>query len=242
LNLNISSNDRINKIVKISLLGSVKNPVMVLQLQPALNFGKVVKDSSKTINIGIKNTGEFYLQIDSLKFSGQNASEFSVGSRNYPIRIDPEETDNISIIFTPKSIGAKSAKLIIYCNDLFSYTEVDISGEGILGTGQTLGIVKVGEIPKEYSLSHNYPNPFNPSTRFEYGLPNSAFVTIKIYNYLGQEVETLINEQQAPGYYIFEWHPNNLPSGAYFFRLIANSTDPSNTTKYIQLRKILYVR
>ena len=79
------------------------------------------------------------------------------------------------------------------------------------------------EIPLTTALFQNYPNPFNPSTVIRYQLPVNSFVSLKIYNALGQEVQTLINEVQDAGYKSAEFNATNLPSGIYFYRLQAGS-------------------
>lgn len=76
-------------------------------------------------------------------------------------------------------------------------------------------------IPKNFELSQNYPNPFNPSTTIEYSIPKDANVTLKIYDVLGKEVATLVNEQKSAGTYIVNWNASNLSSGAYFYRITA---------------------
>ena len=76
-------------------------------------------------------------------------------------------------------------------------------------------------IPKEYILSQNFPNPFNPSTMINYSLPKSAMVIIKVYDLLGKEVATLINDEQAPGNYTVKFNAKNLTSGIYFYRMQA---------------------
>lgn len=80
------------------------------------------------------------------------------------------------------------------------------------------------EIPAHYELQQNYPNPFNPTTRIKYGLPESAQVHVTIYNVLGQLVSTIINKDQAAGYYEVNWDGRTdsgatLPSGLYFYRV-----------------------
>ena len=83
--------------------------------------------------------------------------------------------------------------------------------------------VRVEEtIPKNFSLRQNYPNPFNPSTSIEYTIPSESFVELKVYDVLGNEVAFLVNEQQQAGVYRADFTANNLPSGMYFARLIAN--------------------
>ncbi len=72
---------------------------------------------------------------------------------------------------------------------------------------------------KNYSLSQNYPNPFNPSTTIRFAIAAPGHVSLKIYNLLGEEVETLINEKRKAGEFSVEWDASDLPSGLYFYRL-----------------------
>ncbi|HUI28861.1 MAG TPA: sugar-binding protein [Candidatus Acidoferrales bacterium] len=78
-------------------------------------------------------------------------------------------------------------------------------------------------IPTEYSLGQNYPNPFNPTTVISYQLPVVSNVTLRVYDVLGREVETLVNERQTAGNYSVTIDARDLPSGLYFYRLQAGS-------------------
>ena len=98
--------------------------------------------------------------------------------------------------------------------------------------GKSLANEKV--IPKEYELFNNYPNPFNPTSTIRYGLPMDGFVTLKVYDILGREVATLVNEQKHAGNYEVIFSASNLPSGIYFYRLKAGSF--THTKKMILLR------
>ncbi|MCL4548190.1 MAG: T9SS type A sorting domain-containing protein [Bacteroidetes bacterium] len=86
-------------------------------------------------------------------------------------------------------------------------------------------------VPKEFYLSQNYPNPFNPTTTIKFSIPNSQFATLKVYDMLGREVATLVNEEKAPGNYEVKFDGSNLSSGVYFYRMQAGSF--SQTKKFV---------
>ena len=106
----------------------------------------------------------------------------------------------------------------------------------------TTNVENFKEIPAGFALEQNYPNPFNPSTTIKYNLPSSwqgersgvRFVTLKVYNLLGKEVTTLVNEQQAPGNYEVKFNGSNLASGVYIYRLQAG--DFVSTKKLMLLK------
>ena len=78
------------------------------------------------------------------------------------------------------------------------------------------------EGPREFRLQQNYPNPFNPSTTIEYDVPARAHITLKVYNALGQEVATLVDEERAPGSYTAVWDAKGVASGSYWSRMTAD--------------------
>lgn len=85
-----------------------------------------------------------------------------------------------------------------------------------------------------FVLDQNYPNPFNPSTTISYSLPTTDMVQLKIFNILGQEVTTLVNEEKPSGSYELNWDAVNLPSGVYIYRLQAGS--------FVQTRKMILMK
>ncbi len=85
--------------------------------------------------------------------------------------------------------------------------------------------------PNNYFLKQNYPNPFNPSTYINYGLKEGSFVTLKVYNILGTEVATLVNEYKPAGNYKVNFDASQLASGVYIYRL--------NTNNFVQTRKMI---
>lgn len=120
--------------------------------------------------------------------------------------------------------GKKSADYYINQGTSISINNTDLNNFGI----------DVVNIPLSYMLYQNYPNPFNPSTKIRYEIPKESFVTIKIYDVLGREVSTLVNEQKSAGYYNIEFNANNLASGIYFYRIQAG--DFVRTKKLILLK------
>jgi hypothetical protein len=91
-----------------------------------------------------------------------------------------------------------------------------------------------GRTPKSFALEQNYPNPFNPATVIQYAVPATQYISLKVYNVLGEIVSTLVNGVQDAGYKSVEWNAANLPSGIYFYRLRAGSLN--ETKKLILLR------
>ncbi|MCZ7601893.1 MAG: T9SS type A sorting domain-containing protein [Melioribacteraceae bacterium] len=85
-------------------------------------------------------------------------------------------------------------------------------------------------LPTEHRLYHNYPNPFNPSTTIRYQVPKNEFVIIKVFNILGEEVMTLVQEEKSAGSYTVNFEANNLPSGIYIINLSAGSFSKSIKT------------
>ena len=77
--------------------------------------------------------------------------------------------------------------------------------------------------PNQFRLFNNYPNPFNPSTTISYSIPEINFVTLKVYDVLGNEIANLVNEEKAAGTYAVEFNATNLSSGIYFYELQAGS-------------------
>jgi hypothetical protein len=86
-----------------------------------------------------------------------------------------------------------------------------------------VGGIQTVEIPNYYSLDQNYPNPFNPSTSIKYSVPETRLVTLKVFDVLGREVATLVNETKNPGFHTVNFDASNLASGIYFYRIDAGS-------------------
>lgn len=147
--------------------------------------------------------------------------------------------------------------------DTLNFLDVDVIklGENFWVTGYAVGdsgtIAKYKElylvtetepvqnfIPETFSLKQNYPNPFNPTTSIEFSLPVSADVQLIVYNILGQQVASLINEQRSAGYHSILWNANDsngikLSSGIYFYMLKASGVDGN---EFQQIRKMVLLK
>jgi len=112
------------------------------------------------------------------------------------------------------------------------------------GTGEDYATIKYSQlvsitpvsnqIPGAFKLEQNYPNPFNPSTKINYSIPNTQYTILKVYDVLGNEVATLVNEKQNAGSYEIEFEGSNLSSGIYYYKLLTDNF--SDTKKMILIR------
>lgn len=113
----------------------------------------------------------------------------------------------------------------------YRLTQYDLNG-----TNKVVGQVEVvvSTLPTEFALGQNYPNPFNPSTTISYSLPIASNVVLKVYDMLGSEIATLVNENKEAGNYTVNFNAKNFGSGVYFYTINAGSF---NTTKKMIINK-----
>ncbi len=135
-------------------------------------------------------------------------------------------------------IENRQVKLCIKTNDNFNgiYTYADIITETeLLNKNNLQEISYTGKaVITEYALAQNYPNPFNPSTVIIYQLPKDGFVTLKIYDALGSEITTLVNEYKQSGKYEVNFDASKLSSGVYLYSIKVN--DYSATKKLVLMK------
>jgi hypothetical protein len=91
-----------------------------------------------------------------------------------------------------------------------------------------------GEIPKIFNLKQNFPNPFNPTTNINFSIAEESYVTLEIFNELGEKVDILISKELTTGNYKYNWYAKNLPSGVYFYQLEAGS--------FIETKKMILMK
>ncbi len=98
-----------------------------------------------------------------------------------------------------------------------------------------VGIEQIStQLPESYVLAQNYPNPFNPTTTVRFDIPKEAFVKVAVFNVMGQEVETLVNQDVKAGQYKVTWDASRYASGIYFYKLIAND--------YVSTKKMILIK
>jgi hypothetical protein len=103
-------------------------------------------------------------------------------------------------------------------------------------TGGSLitSVENINEVVRDFYLDQNYPNPFNPSTTINFSVPSSEFVTLKVFDVLGNEVATLVNEEKPVGSYEVNFNASNLASGIYFYTLQAG--------KFTETKKLILLK
>ena len=168
------------------------------------------------------NTNEVLGSFDEMKYSKMNLAKYS----------------NIGYKVNAPGLLGKSIKLRLHADDNLEakYVIVENTQTGTNLAKKTFKEVelKQNEVITDYGLNQNYPNPFNPATTITYQLPKSGSVTIKIYDMLGKEVNTLVNEQQEMGRYTVQFDASSLASGMYVYQLRVN--DYTSTKKMLLLK------
>ena len=135
-----------------------------------------------------------------------------------PLNMAPNDTQSI-VIAQVIARGSSNINSITQLKNLSNHAQsiYDQNFQSVLAVDNVSS-----QIPDKYALSQNYPNPFNPTTNLEFRIRESGFVTLKIFDQLGREVKTLVNERLAPGSYKTTFDGAGLSSGIYFYSLSVN--------------------
>jgi hypothetical protein len=175
-----------------------------------VEFDSTLISTSSSSQIYIANSGSAQLNIDSITISDPG---FSLNINN--VSIEPYSSIKTALQFIPDSIRNYNASLKVYTS--VGTKEVVLTG---IGKENTVNVENEKMIPLTFSLAQNYPNPFNPSTTISWQSPVSSWQTLKIFDALGREIETLVNEYKEAGVHSILYIINStLPSGIYFYRL-----------------------
>ena len=145
--------------------------------------------------------------------------------------------------FTPHTISSTSDEpRSVFAIDMDGDGDIDVlsasSGDDKIAWYRNDGVVSVesisNEIPIEFSLNQNHPNPFNPSTNIQFSLPQSSYVTLEVFNTLGERVGVLASEELSAGTYNYSWDASNLTSGIYFYKLQAG--------EFVETKKMMLLK
>jgi hypothetical protein len=107
---------------------------------------------------------------------------------------------------------------------------------------EVMSIVSEENIPTEFALQQNYPNPFNPLTIVNFQLPIDNWVTLKVYDLLGREVATLVNEKKQAGEYSITWNAEGVTSGVYYYRLVAIDPSLHSGQVFVETKKMVVMK
>jgi hypothetical protein len=189
---------------------------LILAFPALIEFGDVPIGQTGIDSLIVLNRGASPINIDSININGPNPANFSIDPTFFTL--EPGESQSVSVNFSPDTLGSFSAFLII--NSTEGNDTINLNG-----TGTTASAIEenVGLLPTKYQLSQNYPNPFNPTTTLNYQIPELSFVSLKVYDVLGNEIVTLVNEEKPAGSYEINFNAANLSSGIYFYKLQAGS-------------------
>jgi hypothetical protein len=193
-------------------------------------------DSSAAVNL-LSNTNKFI----NFKLQLIDAQSLEVLGSFDEVTFDQSNVfryNNLSYQVNTTGIGNKSVFLRLKVEDNFNpdyslsqiYSDNDILEKRSIKTINFTG----SETPVTYDLAQNFPNPFNPSTTIRYQLPKDGVVTIKIYDILGSEVATMVNEEKTAGKYEVNFNASSLASGVYIYKIQAG--DFVNSKKMILLK------
>lgn len=203
------------------------------------NFG-IYKSYSVTYNNTVYNSNTTYLVV--LKYSivaGNNNDSSKIYVFNSGV---PASEPSVPLAFAMDSADYTGQGYVCLSNN---YAQTGLRGcsikiDGIrVGNSWSTSVLSSvrqisNEIPALFSLKQNYPNTFNPVTKISYELPESGPVTLKIYDALGNEVQTLVNENQIRGIYETEWNASGFASGVYFCRLESGGNSVSRNMMLIK--------
>jgi hypothetical protein len=173
--------------------------------------------------------------IYSLAISGNN---IIAGTDSYGVCLSPDVGTNWFNKNQGFSTNLRVNAFIIGNNFLFAGTENNSVWRR--SVTEIIGIKQISEnVPSEYSLSQNYPNPFNPATKIKFNIPpfeggKGGMTVLKVYDILGKEIETLVNEKLIAGTYEVTFSRSNYPSGVYLYSLTTNGF--SETKKMLMIK------
>ena len=201
-------------------------------LNPTLNdSGRVVTDFSEDYDwaygVAIQpDDGKIIVPGQTRYYSNTGSAYFSVARYNSDGSLDQSFGTSGLVNNHFNTTGAYGSKLAVVAGYVTNAAG-DVSSFDFCVARYDLGDItsvqtNKNDLPKSFSLEQNYPNPFNPSTTIEFSIPRQSFVTLKVYDLLGRDVTTLVNEELQVGSYKTQFNASKLASGVYLYRLNVN--------------------
>jgi hypothetical protein len=163
----------------------------------------------------------------------------------------PPQVDTVTASYSSVTHADDTLSFHFYCRDT---SFIFVHGSGLMrmraelvsnpsqfieldfraNTSQTIGITPISSVAKDFNLSQNYPNPFNPNTKINFSLPKGDYVSLRVYDMLGREVNVLVNGQLSAGEYEVDFNAKGLSSGMYYYSLRAG--------EYVDVKKMVLVK
>ncbi len=175
------------------------------------------------------STGEILGEFDNVEYRSSNVNSH----------------DNLSYQVNTAGIGNKEVVLMLITDNNFdpeySLTTRYNDGEVLAKTSSQQITFNNNQLINSYDLAQNYPNPFNPATIIKYQIPKDGMVTLKIYDILGKEVKTLVNEQKPTGRYEVKFDASDLASGVYIYRIQVNPATSSGQV-FVSTKKMMLLK
>jgi photosystem II stability/assembly factor-like uncharacterized protein len=244
---------------QLNLYAGCWGGVIYKSIDDGLNWMKVYQSSNSSTFIeqfDISSNGSIFAASNKegiLRSTDQGESWSLVKpDAGYIYPVYPVAVDKVGNVYTSSSIG----KILLSKDDGDSWSDITYNAQSLsvrdflfegnyiyLATDESVWKgnmdwftdVRDNEtVPTEYFLSQNYPNPFNPTTTINYSLPQAGRVTLGIYDLLGREVITLMDEEKPAGEYETKWNAENYPSGVYFLKMQAG--------QFTQTRKLILAK
>jgi len=214
----------INNTAATSNLAWITTEIVPSFIQPAYTVGNWPNSNGP---LPVELTTFTYVQKErAVELNWSTATEVN----NYGFEIERKVSDSENewerLGFVEGHGNSNSPKDYIFVdektpNGTIEYRLKQIDINGAFEYSDILEIIV--DLPQNYKLTQNYPNPFNPSTIISYELPENSLVQLKIYDILGREVATLVDEKQDIGYHNVSFNANNLSNGIYFYKIHANN-------------------
>ena len=206
--------------------------VIELNLEGYSNYAPVITGFPDTLTFHADSTitlrlNDYVQDID----NPDSTLHWSV-TGNHSVIVEIDDASNIAVLSAPLDWSGTEILIFTAMDDSSAYDcdtlvvhvtpFVGVKGEEVL------------QIPKDYFLSQNYPNPFNMQTTIKYGIPEQNYVCIRIYNLIGREIKTIVNEEQKAKYYKIIWDGkdqfgNKVSTGMYFYQIAARSKEKTFT-------------